>query len=212
MKSLFSIALFGCLFAVSLCLAAPKARLAPGPEIWTLDLKYEHPQQILVKFKGENRARRFWYIILTLTNNTGEDVEFYPKCDLLTDTFKIVPASCPVSDIVFNAVKRRHGRKYPFLESLEQTGNRILQGEDNAKDLVIIWPEFDPTAKKVAFFIAGLSNETVVVEHPTEKGEDGKPLNIFLRKTLELDYAFAGDPTIRNKAKLMFQEQSWVLR
>jgi len=41
--------------------------------------------------------------------------------------------------------------------------------------------------------IAGLSNETVVIDHPTAKDETGKPAKVYLRKTLELSYKLGGD-------------------
>ena len=194
------------------CLAAPEPAIVPGPSQWTIDTVFTHPQQIVLQSSGPDRLKRFWYTIITLTNNTNRDVEFYPKCDLMTDTFRITPAGKGVSPAVFGHIKRRHQSRYPFLEPLEGIGNKLLQGEDNTKDVVIIWPDFDVQAKNVRVFITGLSNETVAIDHPVAKDKTGKPRKVFLRKTLELSYAFRGDPSLRSDADLAYREKRWIMR
>ena len=194
------------------CQAAPTPAIVPGANLWTLGVEYTNPQKILVKVPGQRKRQRFWYIILTMTNKSNGDIPFYPRCDLMTDTFKLVQAYRDTRKIVFNKIKKRYKRKYPFLESLEYAGNRILQGEDNTRDMVIIWPDFDLNAKNISLFIAGLSNETAVINHPIVVDENGQPKRIFLRKTLQLDYSIAGDKTLRNKSKLAFKKQNWIMR
>jgi hypothetical protein len=194
------------------CLAAPEPAIVPGPGQWTIDTVFTHPQQIVLQSSVDNQPRRFWYTIITLTNNTDSDVEFYPKCDLMTDTFRIVPAGKGVSPAVFGHIKKRHQSSYPFLEPLEKVGNRMLQGEDNAKDVAIIWPDFDTQAKNIKVFVTGLSNETVAIDHPVAKDKTGRPLKVFLRKTLELSYAFRGDPSLRSDANLAYKGKGWIMR
>ena len=194
------------------CLAAPEPAIVPGPAQWTIDTVFTHPQQIVLQSSVNNRLMRFWYTIITLTNNTNSDVEFYPKCDLMTDTFRIIPAGKGVSPAVFGHIKTRHQSRYPFLEPLERVSNKMLQGEDNAKDVVIIWPDFDAQAKNTKVFITGLSNETVAIDHPVAKDKPGRPLKVFLRKTLELSYAFRGDPSLRSDAYLAYRGKRWIMR
>ena len=210
-------ALFCATFAVwtvitCVCLAAPKPAIVPGPDDWTVGVRFEHPQQILLKFGGQAEPSRFWYTIVMLTNNTGRDVGFYPNCELMTDTFQIIPAGKDVSGVVFEQIKRRHQAKYPFLELLEKVDSKLLQGEDNAKDIAIIWPDFDAKAKHIKLFMTGLSNETAAIDHPVNKDENGRPIKVFLRKTLELDYALGGDAAFRTDARLMFKEKCWIMR
>ena len=78
---------------------------------------------------------------------------------------------------------------------------------DNAKDIAIIWPDFDPSAKGFKLFISGLSNETAVVKHPIIKDKD-----VYLRKTLELDYILRSDPALRSSVKLNYRDKRWVMR
>jgi hypothetical protein len=191
---------------VGVALAAPKPAILQRPGLWTAQVTFEHPQQIVV---GQGR---YWYMIMSVTNRTGQDIEFYPKCDLLTDTFQIVPAGRRVPAAVFQQIKQRHAAAYPFLELLDRVDSRILQGEDNAKDFAIIWPDFDLQASSFQIFVGGLSNETAMVQHPVAVDETGQPLQIFLRKTLELNYTLHGDPAIRSAVETVYEGQSWVMR
>ena len=192
--------------------AAPQPAIVPAPTQWTLNVVFTQPQQITVKIPGVRKPQRFWYIIITATNNYETDVPFYPGCQLLTDTFQVIPAYKDTRNIVFDKIKTRHKKKYPFLESLEFADNRILQGQDNTKDLAIIWPDFDPKAKNISLFLAGLSNETIVVDHPTAKDPNGVAEKIYLRKTLELQYSIGGDEKLRDSGTLVFKGKRWIMR
>jgi len=191
--------------------AAPTPAIVQRPTLYTLDTEFQHPLQVTMRLKNGG-YERYWYIILTVTNNTGQDVDFYPECELMTDTFEVLGACEGVPVQVFEKIKLRHQLQYPFLESLDEIDNRMLQGEDNTKDIAIIWRDFDPDAKAIKLFIAGLSNETAVVEHPTAKDQNGNPQKIFLRKTLELDYKLGGDPAYRSNVKMTFEGEQWVMR
>jgi len=212
MRDLFYRTMVVFVLIVGVCWAVPEPSLVPGPLVWTVDVKFEHPQQIEVKLAGDKKPVRFWYAILTLTNNTKRDVDFFPKCDLMTDTFQVIPAGKGVPESVFEQIKLRHQAKYPFLENLERTSNRLLQGQDNAKDVAVIWADFDGKAKRVKLFAGGFSNETVVIEHPVAKDQAGESVKIFLRKTLVIDYKIIGDPAFRSQSNLVYEGRKWVMR
>lgn len=212
MRGLVFISMSAAAVLAAVCLAAPEPAVVPGPDIWMINTMFTHPQQIVLK-SSDGKPIRFWYMLLTLTNKTGQDVDFYPKCDLMTDTFQVIPAYKDVPEVVFELVKRRHQDRYQFLESLENTGNKLLQGEDNAKDIAIIWHDFDAKANNIKIFIAGLSNETVAIDHPVAKDEQtGKPVKVYLRRTLELSYDLASDPAMRSEADLTYKDKRWVMR
>jgi hypothetical protein len=195
-----------------LCLAAPRPAIVQRPGQWTLDIRYEQPQQMVMPW-GPGGETRFWYMIVTVTNHTGQDADFYPNCDLMTDTFQIVPAGQGVTPAVFQAIKQRHQGEYPFLESLQTVGNRVLEGDDNARDIAIIWRDFDTQALGFKVFISGLSNETAVIPHPVVVDKaTGRPIPVYLRKTLELTYALRGDPTLRSSVEVVPKGQDWVMR
>jgi hypothetical protein len=197
--------------SVCLAMAVPRPAVVQDTQQWTLDVKHSHLQQVMLRDEQDGKTKRFWYLVLTVTNNTGDDVDFYPQCEMATDTFEITKAGTMVPPAVFEQIKKRHQAMYPFLEALDSSGMRILQGEDNTRDIAIIWPDFDTEAKQANLFITGLSNETAVVEYPAEE-EGGEPTRVFLRKTLELDYTFSGDPKFRAKAKMEFTGENWIMR
>ncbi|MBW8041207.1 MAG: hypothetical protein FVQ85_14555 [Planctomycetes bacterium] len=211
MKGIF----YGTLFVLGVmsfvCVAAPEPAIVPGPRDWTVDVTFEHPQQIELRWE-KSGLRRFWYTIVTLTNKSGEDVNFYPNCELMTDTFHIIPAGKNAPEAVFKAIKRRHQRKYPFLEALEKSDNKLLEGEDNAKDIAIIWSDFDKQVKNIQIFIKGLSNETASIDHPIAKDARGGPVKVYLRKTLELSYSLSGDAALRSYAKMAYKGKRWIMR
>ena len=195
-------------------LAAPEPAVVQGPGLWTINIAFTHPQPIVLRQASDNKPVRFWYMIITLTNNTGQDVVFYPKCDLVTDTFQITPAGKGVGSLVFDRIKERYKNNYPFLEYLGNIDNKILQGKDNAKDIAIIWQDFDHEAKNISIFITGLSNETVEVKYPVkndegqEKGQD----KIYLKKTLEIKYKVKGNLASPSGATLEYISKSWIMR
>lgn len=213
MKSFFCAIAGVSLILVCLCLGAPKPAVIPRPGQWTVDIEFTHPQQLVLARTPDGQPVRYWYTIITLTNNTGDDVDFYPKCDLMTDSFKITAAGEFVSPLAFDRIKQRHKARYPFIEHLSKSGNKILQGEDNAKDIAVIWPDFDTRAKSIKIFITGLSNETAVVPHPVLKDDaTGQPATLFLRKTLELDYALKSDAAFRSDDSLAYKGKRWIMR
>jgi hypothetical protein len=192
---------------------APEPAVVQGPGQWTLDIKFIQPQQIVLQRVSDNKPIVFWYIIISLNNNTGDEVSFFPDCVLMTDTFQVIKAGKDASPAVFNQIKERYKNSYRFLEDLNMAGTKILRGEDNIKDIAVIWPDFDTNAKNVQIFITGLSNETTAVDHPVAKDEQtGKPLKVFLRKTLELDYAVKPNPTSRTGVSLDYRGKRWIMR
>lgn len=212
MKTFFAAAL-GLFVAIGgICLAVPEPAVVPRASDWTLDTAFEHPQLIEVRYRGRAKPKRFWYVIITVVNKTNREVGFYPKCELMTDTFQIIPSGKDVTPAVFELIKTRHASRYPFLEQLENVDNRILVGEDNAEDIAIIWPDFDARAKGIKLFIAGLSNETTMINHPVARDKNGRAIKVFLRKTLELSYSVGGDPALRSAARLKYENRRWIMR
>lgn len=200
------------ILAAGLCIAAPKPAAASRPGEWTVDVTFENIHSIEVKLPSQDKPSQFWYIILTLTNKSGQDVDFYPQCELVTDTFQITPAGSGVTEEVFKQIKMLYQPRYPFLEWVEKADPKILQGKDNARDIAIIWQDFDTDAKAIELFIGGLSNETAVIDHPTAKDANGKPLKVYLRKTLQLSYELPGDPAFRSQTTPKLAGQDWVMR
>jgi len=211
MRSLFHRTAVFAMFA-AVCGAAPEPAVVQGPGLWTLEVRYEAPQPIRVQLGPDAPAQTYWYMIMTVTNRAGEEVDFFHKCDLMTDTFQVLPAGKATPAVVFDLIRRRHQAKYPFLEPIDKVNGKLREGEDNARDIAIIWPDFDPKAKALKVYVTGLSNETAVVDHPVAKDEQGRPTKVFLRRTLELSYAIKGGATVRSAEDLSFAGKRWVMR
>lgn len=188
-------------------LSAPEPAVIQGAGLWTADVRFEPLRQMVYQPTETAKPRRFWYTILTIENHTGQDIDFFSKCDLMTDTFQILPAGKLVPKAVFEQIKTRHQRKYPLLQYLPKVKSQILQGEDNAIDVAIIWSDIDPQSKGIKLYVAGLSNETAAVDVPG--AENAK---IFLRKTLELSFQLRGESVWRADSDIVFKGKRWVMR
>jgi len=197
---------FFILLAAGVSLAAPEPAVVQSRDDWTVEVTFEHPRSIEGRVPGQEGPSFLWYTILTLTNRSREDVAFYPQCELMTDTFQIVPEGRDATEEVYNRIKKRHHSRYPFLETLDEAGNRILQGQNNARDVVLVWPDFDSKASDIKIFISGLSSEIAVVAHPLSAEK------LYLRKTLELSYQLRGDPALRSSLHADYKHKRWVMR
>ena len=193
----------------SLVFAAPTPSLAPAPGIWTLDVEFSQPMQVTMK--TAEQTQRYWYVVLTLNNNTGDDVGFYPKFELMTDTWMISQSDTGITKPVYDKIKIINQGKYPFLQTLDQMPNTILEGDDNKVDVLVVWKDFEKNAKSVKLFFAGLSNETKVVEVQDKKKPDTTK-KFILQKTLSLEYLIPGDSAKRSSQQLEFVERTWVMR
>ncbi len=188
-------------------LAAPRPSLAPSADIWTIDVVYTQPKQFAVK-SGNNQVERYWYIILSLVNNTGRDVPFYPKFELMTDTWDITSSDTGIVKGIYDSLKLMNQGSFPFMVTMDEVEHKILQGRDNSVDLLVVWKDFDLAAKGVKMFFAGFSNETAVVE--TQR--DGQTIKHHLQKTLELAYSIPGDSKHRESQQLSFESKQWIMR
>ena len=194
--------------------AAPKPSLVPEPGIWQLDFElHGDPKQIQITLPGDTQPRIFWYLLYTVTNNTSQEVEFYPQFDLFTDNFLLYHAEDTAPKPVFEAIHQLYRHTLPLLEPQEMVTGKILIGEDNARDSVAIFTDFDPNANSAKIFTAGLSNETVTVDCPVNVNSNTKkPEKILLRKTLMLQYRVPGDQYNPKNRAMLYSSRDWIMR
>ena len=217
---------FAALLGLGLLVPGTLARGGPPPKpsvvplSWELEFEYQPIQSITLRLPGEKRPRTFWYMLFTICNRSGADRLYVPGFDLYTDTGQVLGAGKDVPTVVFQAIKKRHNN--PLLMSLTAITGRILQGEDNAKDGVAIWRDFDPKARRFDIFIGGLSGETVKIKLPVpvvvvKKDENGRPVKVTLNelnvtKTLQLSYSLPGEAASRTKTRPRLVAKRWVMR
>jgi hypothetical protein len=157
---------------------------------------------------GDSAIKRYWYLIISIENRTGTEVELVPQAAMATDAFQVLPAGTGAPAGLFDLIKARHKHAYPYLQPWPLAPERIMPGPDHARDYVLIWPEPETAGGKVSVFLGGLSNEMAVIDHPTSRQADGMPVKVFLRKTLELDFVIG--PTISGPAGPV--DSRWVMR
>ncbi|MCL2700758.1 MAG: hypothetical protein FWE88_03585 [Phycisphaerae bacterium] len=188
---------------------------------WELTIDLEPLASIRVAVPGEKTPQLFWFLRYTVSNHTGDDQIFAPDVFLYTDTGDIVRSGKDVPPVVFARIKSSYND--PLLKDQISIGGKLLQGEDNAKNGVAIFSNFDPKAGTVEIFFGGLSSyaETLTLPVPvtvTEfdirgRAREVEKTEIQLNRTLRLKYRHPLDPNGKprdNELKLVSQE--WVMR
>ena len=152
------------------------------PISWELGFKYGPMERITVDVAGTPTP--FWFMRYTVANNSGKDVLFTPNFEIVGESGVAMPAFKNVPSTVFEKIKTLY--KNNLMLSPTDVYGKLLQGDDNAKDGVIIFPALDPDSRNFQLFIMGLSGETAEVKNPITN----KP--VILQKTLELDLNIPG--------------------
>lgn len=204
--------------SAAVAFSAPKPKLIPTE--WELDFTSDTPMPIRVKAPGDEFARTYWYMTFTVANNTGRERIFVPDFTIYTDTGQVLKGSAGVSPAVFARVQQRQNN--PLLKDMADVTGRLLQGDDNAEDGVVIFQDIDPDARSFDVFIGGLSGETVRIQLPREvevkapdvRGEleTVRKSSIVLHKTRRLRFSIPGDATSRFTNPPVLVGQDWVMR
>ncbi len=192
----------------------PEPSLAPTA--WQLKFRYADPQRISVVVPGAKQPVVYWYMLYRIENQTDQEVDFYPKFELVTDTLQVIPSEIKVSPEAFRAIQRRSAQ--PLLVPPEQALGRILRGEDRARYSVAIWRNVDPKARAMTVYVSGLSGEMVRTKNPVfdeSKPETDTNRRYFvLRKTLAIPYKLPGGQSLREAAlpERLIGEEKWIMR
>ncbi len=213
--------------------SAPTAnRSVPAADAWQLDFEFAPPQRLEITLPGHSQPRRYWYMLYKVINNSGRDRLFLPAFELVyqrSDGMGRIQADMGINPAVFAAIKKQHQRAYRFLKEPVLAMGRLLQGRDNAKTTVAIWPAFDEQADRFSIYVAGLSGQTRLVANPNYNRSqpelqeqalpDGTKISMTvnprfftLRKVLKIDYELPGDPVSRRSIRPVEAKRTWVMR
>ena len=171
---------------------------------WQLDFKYGPMKQIRLVLPGKSSPETFWYMTYTVTNNTGRDVDFYPHSYIFTDTGQLIEDVQGVDALAYPVIAKLLGRE--LMEEELFLRGKLLQGEENARESVIIWRDFDPKSVAFKVFISGLSGERAWVTDPMS----GK--KFALVKTLQLSYGLGGDRYMSAELTAELKDRDWIMR
>ncbi len=195
----------------ALALATVALGLAPEPDPvprrWQLTVE-PGPMRILTVETPEIGPRAYFYFTYKVTNNSGTDLVFAPAFELATDESPAARSGRNVPSGVTQAVLAALDN--PFLEDQVQIPGMLLQGEDNAKEGLVVWPADDLNIDELALYAAGFSGETKSIDviDPGTKS----PAKVLLRKQLMVRYGVPGDLFRQNSDPLMIAERRWILR
>jgi len=202
--------------------AHPAIEPSTVPISWELGFRIANPpQSIRVRVPGEAEPVTFWYMRYTVINRTGKDRIFVPDFVLYTDTGQVVHGGKNVPVAVFETIKKLHNDV--LLTDITGMTGKLLQGEDNAKDGVAIFRDFDPKAGAFDIFVGGLSGETAelalprpieVMEVDAKTGEKKKvtKTSVVLTKTRHLYDKIPGEAKARPRTQVKLAKKTWVMR
>jgi len=211
--TVFAVAV-ACMLVGTVVVAGPKPK--PGSGAWQLDCSFLDPQRITIKLPGDAGEMTYWYMLYTVTNRTGMDVQFFPSFSLVTDRLEVVTAGDDVHPLVYDTIAARHKKQYPFFAPPSKITGPLLQGEDNHRTSAAVFKEFDKEADAFTVFGGGLSGEIVRVINPafdesTPESDDNVRWFV-LRKTLAIIYDLPGDAESRDQAVPIRRNREWVMR
>jgi hypothetical protein len=149
-------------------------------------------------------ARKYVYLTFKATNNSGKDLLFAPAFELSDGNGHVLRSGREVPQAVTQQLLTN--TQDPFMQDQISVIGELLQGQENMKSGLIIWPveEFNPV--QVTVYGAGFSGETKTVVGPN--GKD----TFILRKTLRLDFQTPGDLSTAGTMSMSVAERSWIMR
>lgn len=182
------------------CIAWAYPKPSPVPYRWELTFE-SGPLRLYV---DPDEGGVYWYFTYTVTNRTGKDQLWAPKMVLFTDGGEILESGRDIPARVTEDLIDLLGN--PFLEDQNAVLGDILQGRENAKEGLVIWPARHLKVTEMSLFIAGVSGETARVKNPITDTE------VILRKTLKRDYLIPGDPLARGSEPVQLVAEEWIMR
>ena len=87
----------------------------------------------------------------------------------------------------------------PLLEDQNRIIGELLVGRENARSGLAVWPANDLNVTEITLFIAGLSSDAKIVDHPITK----EPVR--LQRTLRREYLVPGNPLDRGSQPLRLE-------
>lgn len=178
----------------------------PIPTRW--ELNFQPGPLRIVRLNTAAGPQDYFYMTYRVENHSGNDLIFAPSFDLVTQEGAIRRSGRDVSPAVTEKILSM--LRNPLLEDQISILGNILQGVENAKDGLVIWPVADLETDSISVFVAGLSGENkpyVAVDSAT-----GRNKRVMLRKTLMLRYDTPGSLAGRGSEPLELDEHRWVMR
>lgn len=194
----------------------PATATAPEPSPisrqWELDLEVGPLRVVELTLPGVGK-KAYYYATYTVTNESGRDLFLAPMWELGTDQGEVMLSGKGVPDAVTAELLRR--LRNPFLEDQISILGTIRQGEENARDGLVVWPVGKTDVKEVSIYAIGFSGETKTIT--VRDADTGQRKPVVLRKTLMCRHTIRGnllDERTRTEGgkKLQRTTTRWILR
>lgn len=196
------------IFAWGAAPAAAAPEPEPFPTKWEFDFK-PGPLRLTTVTMPDGSNGAYFYLTYQVANYSGRDRVFAPAFDLMTDQGQLIRAGRDVAPDVARTIRERLAN--PLLEDQFSIVDTLLQGKDNARFGLVIWPAAGLWMDEVSIFASGFSGESTV--YFTTEPETGERRRHVLRKTRVLRYPTPGELRPGNGAVgLELGESTWVMR
>ncbi len=196
--------------ALGAALVAPGAapEPAPIPTSWEFEFDAGPLRLARVEVPGVG-VRPYFYLTFTVTNYWSADLLYAPDFYLKTDQGEILRSGEDIPPAVTAEMLERLGN--PLISDQISILGNVLEGPENARSGVVIWPATDLDVDEIMVFAANLSGESTIFW--TKDRETGQRQRHVLRKTLMLRYETPGDMTNRGGDPLeLVEKPRWVMR
>lgn len=191
----------------ALASVVPLIAMAPEPDAvpkrWQVDIEVGHLRIATVDVP-EVGPRPFLYLPYRVINNSGEDLLFAPLWEFSDGEGRIIRSGRDVPAVATSRIV--DSLQNAFVQDQIEIIGELLQGEENSKYGVVIWPLTGLRPERMTIYVAGLSGETKTVTSP-----DGKT-QFILRKTLMLDYDTPGNLEGQGSQPIPLRSRSWIMR
>jgi hypothetical protein len=155
-------------------------------------------------YKDPESGKQYWYTTYDVVNNTGKELRFAPRIELVVDDGRILAQGDGVSSGVVRQLKAY--LKNDLLEDQFEILGEVLPGKEHAKTGLIVFRADDITPTELTVMVQGLSRETE--KKPNPKTGD----MVTLRKTVKIDYLVPGDPKPRGTTSYSIVNREWIFR
>jgi len=189
----------------------PAAVAAPEPEAvpsrWEFDLEAGKLRVISVNIPNEGQ-RSFYYWTYKVTNTTGEDLPFNPAFELYTEDgtkSELVRSGRDVPREATETILEKIDNDL-LLDEVDIQSGLLLQGRENAREGLVVWPVESYKIDEVVIYAEGFSGESRSVTRP-DNGE-----RVVLRKTLMLRHSVEGTLDSTSPRPLRRTVERWILR
>lgn len=177
---------------------------------WQFDHNFRAPRPIKV-YGPDDKAEIYWYILYTVTNNTGDERFFAPSFMLFTDKAKVQRSRSQPN--VCALIKKDRPRHAKFLEHATKIIGKLLQGDDNARDGIAIFAPLEEGTKSFTVFVGGLTGQYIRRANPGALADATEAeKTVILHKTRALKYRLIGDEWKRDMVPAKLVRKWWAWR